>query len=180
MKRYIALGIAGATILALFGLTMVSAQTTSDVTTEAQIERIRQNCQPAQRTLNQLYRNSDVPNRINLGQSYDQLAQNLMIPLNNRMASNNFPTVEQVSTVTNFQRNVTTFRDTYAAYREQLLKAIKMDCRNQPVQFYDDIQQVRALREKVYASIQNINKDIVKYRNDFEAFAKSLKKPAKE
>lgn len=160
-----------------FAWTVVSAQTpaNSNVTTEAQITRIRENCQAAQRTLNQLYSNSDVPNRINLGQSYDQLVQNLMVPLNNRMASNNFPTVKQVAIVAEFQGNVSGFRDAYAAYREQLVRLIKMDCRNQPVQFYDDVQQLRELRRKVHASIQNINTSIANYRAEFETFAKSLK-----
>lgn len=144
------------------------------VMTDEYIEKIKQNCIAAQSSLNRLLQNSDKPLRVNLGNTYDTLMNKLMIPMNNRMATSGFDTQQQVTVVTKFQRDITAFKAAVNDYYGSTTSAIAMNCRDQPVAFYDAVGVIQTKRQTINDAVKTIDGDITEYKSGFETFAKQF------
>jgi uncharacterized protein YpmB len=150
-----------------------SARAENAPMTEAHIERIRANCVEAQSTLGQLHA-SDALLRVNRGQLYESISTKLMAPLNSRASLNRLNSVNLVSIATNYEGQLVYFRQSYKQYEEAMSQALKINCMNQPVVFYDSVADVRTKRKKVHESTVALHDTIREYKNEFEVFAKQF------
>lgn len=171
MKRLVLFGIfVGASTLGLLTVTQISRAQDS-LMSEAHIERIRANCSDAQATLSQLHA-SDALLRVNRGQIYESLSTKLMATFNSRVALNRLDATQLVTVSNLYERQLTTFRNDYQSYEQQMSDTLKIDCSKQPVAFYDAVASARSKRTKVHENVVNLTKQINDYKAAFDAFEK--------
>jgi hypothetical protein len=174
MKRLLALfGTFGLLLGSVFGVSSVAYAQESSVMDDAHIERIRTNCVDAQTKLTRLH-TADALLRVNRGQLYEQILTKLMSPFNSRVALNNLNSAELVSIAATYQTQLMEFRSTYQQYEESLSEALKVNCTNQPVAFYDKVAIARDKRKKVHDSTSKLKQSIETYRSSFNAFRASF------
>jgi hypothetical protein len=173
MKRFLAImAIAGAAVMtALFMQPIVLAQSTP--MTEAHIQRIRANCVDAQSVLAQLHA-SDALLRVNRGQLYESISTKLMTPFNSRVVLNKLDGARLVSQSAAYERQLDEFRTNYKSYEEVMSKALRINCSNEPVAFYDAVTDARAKRQVVHQTTVTLQKTIQNYKTEFEAFAQQV------
>jgi cell division protein FtsL len=147
--------------------TKVSAQSA----TQQQITQIKTNCLSIKNTLNQLLV-SDALLRVNMGQRYELVSTRLMDRFNSRVSGNCF-NIDNLSVAANSYKNqLDNFRNDYIAYEESLASTIKIDCSNQPSEFYDSLVSTRVKRGQVYNDVTGLDYKISQYRSavsDFES-----------
>lgn len=160
--------------VAVLATTHVSAQQSLPMTNE-HIQRIKDNCRAANRTLGQLHA-SDALLRVNRGQLYDHISTKLMARMNSRLALNRLDASNLVAVTANFDRTLGEFRTRYKAYEEQLSATIKLDCKEKPAQFYNAVQESRELRAKVHESVRTLGEYIVEYEQKFDEFRADFSK----
>jgi hypothetical protein len=176
MKRYVMVSVAVVACMAATAVLHGLAVRADDAPpmTEAHIERIRNNCVEAQSTLSQLHA-SDALLRVNRGQLYESLSVKLMAPFNSRLSLNRLDGTQLVATATAYDNQLANFREKYQAYEEAMSKALRINCKNEPVSFYDSVADARAKRKAVHLSTLGLHETIKRYKKDFNAFAKAFK-----
>jgi predicted GH43/DUF377 family glycosyl hydrolase len=138
--------------------------------TEAHIARIRANCIEAQSSLNQLHA-SDALLRVNRGQLYESISTKLMTPFNNRVALHRLDGARLVAVATTYEAQLAAFRTSYQQYEEAMSRTLKINCTNQPVAFYDSVNDARTKRKKVHDDTLMLHRIIQEYESEFEVFA---------
>lgn len=159
--------------------THVAAQTAeAPLMTEEHIERIRNNCVKAQSTLGRLHA-SDALLRVNRGQLYESMSTKLMTPLNSRIALNSLDSLRLPAIASRYDQQLTNFRQTYQQYEESMSKTLKINCKNQPVAFYDSVDETRTKRELTHQSALELHKIIQEYKAEFDVFAQKFSETTK-
>lgn len=167
MKRFSVLVIIFSVVLSSVGLWQVMAQNAP--MTEAHIERIRTHCVDAQSTLTQLH-SSDALLRVNRGRLYESIATKLMIPFNSRLTSNQLDGKSLIDAYGTYEGRLAEFRTNYQSYEQAMSEALRINCTNQPVSFYDKIGETRAKRQKVHENVAALHNSINSYRAAFDVF----------
>lgn len=170
--------IAAISLLLLTG-PVVRAEDQSMVLTDDQIGFIRSNCLDVQSTLERVHA-SDALTRVNLGQRYENISTKLMAPLNSRIALNRLDNVDLTKTTADFNAEVDNFRSLYQQYEQTMLRAIQINCKNQPVSFYDTITLAREHRAAVHDSVIKLSDLLKQYGTQFESFKSELLKTSVE
>jgi len=174
MKRFSVFAVLMAGLLILPGVFSVAAWAEPQAPmTETHIERIRTNCIEAQTTLTQLHA-SDALLRVNRGQLYESISTKLMAPLNSRITLNRLDGSTLVAITARYEQQLDDFRVKYQQYEESMSKTLKIDCKKQPVAFYDGVTETRAKRKLVHDSAAVLQKSIQDYKTAFEDFAKKI------
>ncbi len=141
--------------------------------TEPHIAQIRSNCVETQSTLYQLHA-SDALLRVNRGQLYESISTKLMAPFNSRITLNKFDSTGLVKITTDYEQQLSEFRLNYQQYEEAMSRTLKFNCTNQPVAFYDSVNDTRTKRKKVHTNTVSLQKTIQDYKNEFETFTKDF------
>lgn len=152
---------------------LVTAQSQSTNLSADQISTIKASCTSVKDTLNQLHTN-DALIRVNRGQIYESLLTKLMQRFNNRLSNNNIANSNLVITTQEYESALKLFREDYIKYDEELTKLVKMNCINNPEEFYYEIQKVRSLRKLVNSHAIKLNQLIDQYTNDFFVLKTSI------
>lgn len=174
MKRFVIFGMAlAASLAAAFAMQAFVRAEEAPPMTDAHIERIRNHCVEAQSTLSQLHA-SDALLRVNRGQLYESLSVKLMAPFNSRVSLNRLDGTDLVATATDYEKQLVDFREKYQAYEEAMSKTLRMNCKNEPVSFYDSVADTREKRRAVHASTLTLHKTIKQYKADLGAFAEEF------
>jgi hypothetical protein len=163
------LGIVVLASMSFAGLVYTSTQAQSPPMSDEQLARIRTNCLSTKNTLNQLHA-SDGLLRVNRGQLYLSISTKLMAPFNNRVDSNHFDAKDLISVTNNYTTALSTFRNDYINYEQELSLALRIDCSKEPVAFYDAVALSRSQRAQVHADIIQLHSYIDDYMNRFDAF----------
>lgn len=155
--------------VAAFGV--VSAQT---ALSDEQAERVSDSCLLTKNTLTQLH-SSDALLRVNRGQIYESMYTKLMSRFNTRLSNNKLDGSELAIASREYRATLDVFRADYIAYEEQLSKAIKVDCVEQPDKFYDAVVQAKIKREAVHSDVIQLNQQIDDYRSALSQFEAEFK-----
>lgn len=166
MKKILVVTISVVTISALFTASVVSAQQQSTQMTDAHMQRIQQNCSEAIGSLQQIHTNDRLV-RVNRGQAYDSMSTKLMAPMNSRLALNKLDGSSLVKITASYDQELASFRANYKKYDDQMSSVLQMDCRRQPVAFYDAVAKARASRELVHQNTLTLNRLIIDYEAEF-------------
>jgi hypothetical protein len=164
MKRVLFILATVAALTVLLGATVQTAHAQSTTLTQEQIEHIRSNCTTIKSTLNQLHA-SDALLRVNRGQVYESMASKLMDPFNSRLGNNRLDAKATSAVTTSYRTALDAFRVDYIAYEVKLSSAIRIDCFNEPEQFFETIEQARTLRNKVHDDVKKLHRYIDDYRS---------------
>jgi len=149
-----------------FVSSLAFAQTQNTGLSTDQISTIKANCKSAKDTLSQLHTN-DALIRVNRGQIYESLLTKLMQRFNNRLSNNNITNSNLVATTQDYEVSLKLFREDYIKYDEELTRLVRIDCANNPEEFYYEIQKVRTLRKLVNSHAVRLNQLIDQYANEF-------------
>lgn len=141
--------------------------------TEAHIARIRANCVDAQSTLSQLHA-SDALLRVNRGRLYESISTQLMVPFNSRVSINQLDGAKLVAISTTYEAQLASFRANYKLYEEAMSQALRINCTNEPVAFYDQVNSAHTKRQKVHDNTLSLHKTIGEYKAAFETFAAQI------
>jgi hypothetical protein len=176
MKRFLIVSFISVVTLAGVFLLQSNARAEEDpLMTEQHIARIRSNCVEAQSSLNQLH-TTDALLRVNRGPLYELISTKLIAPFNSRVALNKMDGTNLTVIAADYERELAAFRTNYKTYEEAMSKALKINCVNQPVAFYDSVVDARAKRKVVHENTINLKDIIQKYKDEFEVIAKTLPK----
>lgn len=147
----------------------VSAYAQQATMTDEHIASIKANCQQARASLAQLHAN-DALAYINRNQTYFSISDKMMARLNSRLALNRYDATQLVRTASDYNTALTRFRSTYKLYDDMVSDLLKMDCRKQPVEFYDRVSDARDQREKVHGAVLQLKMLIGQYGDAVTAF----------
>lgn len=145
----------------------VSAQTVG--MTDEHIARIKSNCQGALGTLSRIHAN-DAPMYINRNQTYFSISDKLMARLNSRLTLNRFDATQLVRISGEYNEALARFRTAYKQYDDTMSEVLRIDCRRQPVSFYDKVTETREQRKKVNDAVQQMKALIDQYRDNVQSF----------
>lgn len=105
-----------------------------------------------------LLQRTDSRTRVYLGRYYETILTNFITPLNLRLVENNISNAKLLDNQTNFATRRTSFVNDYIAYQQALEELVSVDCKSEPVKFYEKLIVVREKRSSV-------NKDVSKLRS---------------
>jgi hypothetical protein len=152
----------------------VYATTAEDIINDAQIASIRSQCTELLAILNRI-RQADTLLRYDRGQIYRAIADKLMVPLNQRIASNQLDGSQLVATTAKYNDEYQTFFNAYRIYDESLVAALAIDCSKQPTIFYDKLAIARQDRSKLHDSSGKLIELAKQYKTQFVTFKMSHK-----
>ncbi len=136
----------------------------------SQIELISAYCTEAKGHLERLH-SADALQRVNLGQRYENISTKLMAPLNSRIALAGHDGLDLTKTAIEFNQELTNFRKIYLKYDNQINDIIHMDCKDQPVEFYQQLEESREKRQELSDSVDKLGELIERYQAEFESYA---------
>ena len=145
------------------------AVATEDIINDAQITSIKLHCTELQATLNRI-RRADTLLRTDRGRLYRTIADKLMVPLNQRIASNKLDGSELVATTAEYNAEYQLFFDAYRTYDASLVATLAIDCTKQPTTFYDKLAVARNDRSKLHDSSVKLIGLAKQYRTQFDTF----------
>lgn len=147
-------------------ITTTSSAQAARVLTDDEIQQIRDSCVNAQKVLSNLY-NSDAVLRVNLGQRYENISNELMSPLNERLANNKIDASPLTNVTKQYEDAVAAYKTTYHEYYDSLESTKSMDCQAQPIEFYMRIEILRDYRETLAGQVAAINRQAINYQTEF-------------
>jgi hypothetical protein len=167
-----------ATVLVLISGPVVRAEDPSSLMlTDDQISVIRANCIGVQSTLQRIH-SSDALAYYNLVQQYYIISVKLMAPMNGRVALNKLDGVAMTQTTVDFDDQVDNFRSMYQQYEETMQRALSMNCKDQPVSFFDTLNLARDHRVAVREAVDKATALINQYESQFNTMRAAALKQA--
>lgn len=136
------------------------------------LETIRTRCSNSQFALQQIEKR-DAVSRINRGRDYDQMLRQISA-FNSRFAYNKINMPDLVQTSSDLQNAVNDFRASYDTYDNDIASALKVNCKQDPSQYYGYIVQARTDRAVIGEKVKLINELTAKYRAAIVAYQETL------
>jgi len=173
-RKLLALPVAALIIGGLLSAIHMQPARGADVVTDKQLTLIRNNCTNLKVTLTRI-QNSDLSLRINRDYVYQAIANQLMVPLNQRIASNQLDGTDLIAITADFKKADKDYYNAYKSYANAMSNATSIDCTRQPSQFYDAVAEARKQRKSFYQADQTMVDLMNNYRSKFTAFSKQVK-----
>lgn len=165
----------GASIVAILCAPQVSAEA-ADIT-DTQIEIIRQNCVSAQSSMQRLELTEAVIRR-NRGMRYESILK-LMAALNGRIVYNKLSAPPLTSLTSQIDQKRSEFIESYINYNNSYNVVMRLpNCKQQPVTFYEYLNQTRELRTKLATTIDDIDRLLDTYQQALNDLKSSVSAPA--
>lgn len=156
-----------AVLAAVFGAHQLVFATEEAGVSEVITAQVRLNCSQIKVRLKQLKIN-DALTRVNYGQAFESISQNVIVPVNNRLVANSYKPIGLLEISDQYDRAITNFRQSYVAYEERLSNLIAADCQQNPGEFYKELAKIRLLRQKSAVYIQELIKATENYNVKFK------------
>ena len=119
----------------------------------------------------------DSKTRVLLGTSYQTILSNYVSPLNIRLIKNNLPDTALITNQSEIINTRNDFSNIFISYSQHLESLITLDCKNQPDNFYAELENVRFLRSKLEESVSKVNNAISKHLKSIEEIKNTLPNP---
>lgn len=156
-------------LLAIISSCGFSTASAASIITDAQIASIKMHCTDIQASLNTLHQN-DVLLRYNRGELYRTIADKLMSPLNQRIASNQLDGGELVKITAQYNTAYQAFYDDYKVYEMSLNDARAIDCTKLQTKFYDQLGDASQKRIQLHDTNTKLVSLASDYKKEFERF----------
>ena len=153
MRRMWLIGVA---VLVLCGALVGSASRAGAIT-DGQKTAIVDNCEAIRDNLKTVQRN-DARARVYLGGYYETILTKYIMTLNVRLVENNLSGAAWVENQNKFAEARGKFVEDFISYQKDLEELVGMDCKKEPVKFYDELEKVRRKRATVAADTERIEK----------------------
>lgn len=169
--------LAGAIILSFSKNVLAeNAVFTPNSPSDEQLSNVVYNCSNIQNQLSKVH-STDALKRVNLGQSYETISNDLMANLNARIALNSLNGSELVKFAAEFSENIQYFRENYKIYEQELKKLKSTDCSKSENarEFYYQLEKVRYQRRELNYNVSVLQGIAEKYKTAITDFEKGLK-----
>jgi hypothetical protein len=159
----------------IFGLIIFSVVAFStpaqavDPIEDSRIDLIRSVCISSQGAMQRVLV-SDRVTRINRGRAYEDTLK-LLAAFNSRASLNTYNVSDLVANTSSLETQFGKFKTQYLDYEQKLKVVIAVDCKEQPAEFYNNLQRARASREALQVTISDIDKTLVEYRTNLDSAA---------
>lgn len=130
---------------------------------DSEIGAISQNCASIKIHLQRVQKD-DAKNRVNLGSQYETIATNLMLNLNLRLVKNGIANAYLAEQQTTFASERTRFKDDFIGYSQEFENLLNINCKEEPIKFYRQLELVRMKRADIKASMERLNGILVVHR----------------
>lgn len=117
---------------------------------------------------------SDLKVRDHLGGYYENILNAYMIPLNSRLVANSISNPALIDNQANFKTAKEKFSDDFVVYEKKLDALLDVDIAKHPEDFYAQLVELRASREKVRQDIEQLHKLIDEHRYLVNTLKESL------
>lgn len=161
-----------AVFVAVLSVPAVSFAQANVTLSDDKLQTIRTRCSNSQFALQQIEKR-DAVSRINRGRAYDQMLRQISA-FNSRFAYNKINMPSLVQTTSDLQKAVDEFRNSYDTYDNDLASALKVDCKQNPAEYYGYIVQARTDRAKIGEKVKSINDLTTKYREAIAGYEETL------
>ncbi len=148
----------------------LDAYADNDIPSEV-VSAVSQSCSSIKLQLQTVQKN-DARMRIHLGQQYETLSNRLMLNLNLRLVKNNIANANLINDQAKFSEERDRFKSNYIAYSQELDALIKIDCKNEPENFYIKLRSVRSKRASVDANVKRLQTLAKEHRKDVVSLLK--------
>ena len=125
--------------------------------TDTQKSTIVDHCDTIKDSLRSLQR-VDSRSRVYLGRYYETILTNFITPLNLRLVENNISNTKLLDNQTNFAAKRTSFVNDFIAYQQTLEELINIDCKKEPMRFYEKLVVAREKRRTVNKDVKVLKK----------------------
>lgn len=129
--------------------------TMSETITETQKNIIIDHCNTMKDTLKSLQK-VDSRARVYLGRYYETILSNFITPLNLRLVENNITNTKLLENQTNFATRRGRFVDDFIVYQQALEETVNVDCKAEPLKFYDKLKEAREKRKSVSRDVTKL------------------------
>lgn len=126
-------------------------------------QNVSLNCEIIKLRLKQVQINDSLT-RVNYGQAYESVIEKVLTPANTRLVANRYDASELVSSTTQFNNGLQSFRENYRNYKNKLDELSLVDCKNNPVEFYTKLEVVRLARTNLGQQLEALNQQIEGYK----------------
>jgi hypothetical protein len=140
---------------------------------DSEIGAISQNCASIKIHLQRVQKD-DAKNRVNLGSQYETIATNLMLNLNLRLVKNGIANAYLAEQQTTFASERTRFKDDFIGYSQEFENLLNINCKEEPIKFYRQLELVREKRADIKASMDRLNGILVVHRQSILELKESL------
>lgn len=101
---------------------------------------------------------NDSRTRVYLGRKYEEIIGNYVTPLNVALVGKNLSTVGFIDNQNNMVATRDNFVIDYIEYQKELEELVNMDCKKEPVRFYDKLTVVRRKRTIVAEDVTKMRR----------------------
>ncbi len=172
MKKGIILAFVASVIILAFSPVLVFAVEHRDLS-DGDIGAISQNCASIKIHLQRVQKD-DAKNRVNLGSQYETIATNLMLNLNLRLVKNGIANAALTEQQATFTSERTRFKDDFIGYSQEFENLLNINCKEEPIKFYRQLELVREKRADIKASMNRLNDILVVHRQTILELKESL------
>ncbi len=123
--------------------------------TESQEVSIKEHCDAIKDGLKNVQR-TDARTRVYLGGYYESILSKFITPLNMRLVENNLSTADFIENQNKFGEMKDKFMEDFISYQKNLEDLVAMDCKKEPVDFYEKLEKVREKRKTVGQDVSKI------------------------
>lgn len=109
----------------------------------------------------------DLVARTNMGREYENIDKQLTA-FTQRVHNNNFNQQPFADTLTQYHDAVNQFRSAYVSYDDSMTELQNIDCKKQPADFSNKLQQTRTLRQAAQDHVAQINSALSHYHDLME------------
>ena len=159
-------------IIFVFSSMQVSAVEHRELS-DSEIGAISQNCASIKIHLQRVQKD-DAKNRVNLGSQYETIATNLMLNLNLRLVKNGIANPYLTEQQSTFASERTRFKDDFIGYSQEFENLLSINCKEEPVKFYRQLELVREKRADIKASMDRLNDILVVHRQSILELKENL------
>ena len=119
-------------------------------------------CSTIRESLKTIQKN-DARARVYLGGRFETIINKYVTPLNVKLVENSLSTASLIESQNTLSSNKVKFANDYVEYQQKLEELVAMDCKNNPVEFYSQLEVVRQERKKVKQDVDKMKAALVEY-----------------
>lgn len=142
-------------MLMAVGLVIVTNSVKAADISDEQKNAIVDRCDSIKDVLKTVQHN-DSRTRVYLGRYYETILNKFITPLNVRLVENNLSNNDLIDNQNNFANARTNFIIDYIEYQKVLENLVAIDCKVEPVRFYEKLEEARFKRSVVSEDVNKL------------------------
>ena len=140
--------------------------------TDEYIASIRSGCADALQGILRVQR-AEAVTRVNRGREYEEMLR-LLAAFNSRIVLNKLDAPVLTRTTSQLQAKFSMFQKDYLDYADKMDGTLKINCKEAPVTFYDNLTAAREARARVAGDVRDMDTLLNEYQKGFDSLKAQL------